>query len=175
MQLPQLVMMDLGSHVIDTSRYLFGEAQSVYCQHRRSRNDIKGEDMATVLMNMGQVICSAEMSNATRTSWGHYPDVNIFIEGAKGSIELSVDYRIKVTTDEGITDRRVEPPYYTWLRWDQPHWMASIAFCNADLLKAIRAGDQALAETNGDDNLKTMELIFKAYESADCNQVIGVG
>ena len=171
-ELAQLIMMDMGSHVLDTARYLFGEAQSLYCQHRRTRQDIRGEDVATVLLNMGEVICSCEMSNATRTAWGHYPDVNIFIEGAQGSIELSPDYWVKVATDDGVTARRIEAPCYAWMRCDQPHWHASIVSCHADLLKAIRAGDQHMAETNADDNLKTMQLIFKAYESAADNRVM---
>jgi len=171
-EMAQLTMMDIGSHVLDTARFLFGEAQSVYCQHRRTRQDIRGEDMATVLLSMGEVICSCEMSNATRTSWGHYPDVNIFVEGARGSIELSPDYWVKVATDEGVNARRIIPPHYSWMHSAYPHWHASIVACHADLVKAIRAGDQHLAETNADDNIKTMQLIFKAYESASDKKVI---
>ena len=169
-ELDKLSLMDLGSHVLDTARFLFGEAQTIYCQHLRSRDDIKGEDIATVVMRMGKVICTVETSNATRTSWNHFPDVLIFIEGTKGSIELAPDYWIKINTDEGTVSYRIDPPTYPWIRSDQPHWHASIAACNADLLNYIKTGKPS--ETSGEDNLKTMNLIFKAYESAEKNQVI---
>ncbi len=168
--LSKLSLMDLGSHVLDTARFLFGEAQDIYCRHLRSRNDIKGEDVATVIMHMGNVICTVETSNATRTSWNHFPDVLMFIEGTKGSLELTPDYWVKINTDQGTVSRRIDPPNFSWIRSDQPHWHASIAYCNANLLNYIISGKPA--ETFGDDNLKTMNLIFKAYESAENNQVI---
>ena len=169
-ELDRLSLMDLGSHVLDTARFLFGEPETLYCQHLRSRDDIRGEDVATVVMGMGGAICTVETSNATRTSWNHYPDVTVFVEGTEGSIELAPDYWVKVNTDDGTAARRVDPPLLSWLRADQPHWHASIVPCNADLLGQIKTGK--LAETNGDDNLRTMNLVFKAYESAEKNQVI---
>ena len=42
--------------------------------------------------------------------------------------------------------------------------------CHRDLLAALR-GERA-AETTGADNLKTMELVFAAYESARKNSVV---
>jgi D-apiose dehydrogenase len=168
--LERLSLMDLGSHVLDTARFLFGEPESLYCQHLRSREDIKGEDVATIVMNMSGVICTVETSNATRTSWNHFPDVLVFVEGTRGSIELTPDYWIKVNTDAGTTERRVDPPLYEWIRADQPHWHASIVACNANLLAQIAGGQKA--ETDADDNLKTMNLVFKAYESAAMGEVI---
>jgi predicted dehydrogenase len=170
--LPQLSLMDIGTHVVDTARYFFGEPSSLYCQHLRSRDDIKGEDVATIIMKMGDVICTVETSNATRTSHNHYPEVLVFIEGTKGSVELSTDYYIKVNTDDGSLVYRVDPPMYPWIRHDQPHWHASIIPCNADCLKEIKTGQPA--ETTGDENMKTMNLVFKAYESAKKNQVISL-
>ena len=169
-ELEQLTLMDIGSHVLDTSRFLFGEPQSLYCQTRRTRNDIKGEDCATVVMQMGNVICNAEMSNATRTAWNHFPDIYMFIEGTKGSIELLPDFYVRLTTDEGSMSRRIEPPGYSWLRGDALHMYASIVPCNANCLDYIRDG--VPAETVGSDNIKTMKLVFDAYASAEANQVI---
>jgi predicted dehydrogenase len=41
---------------------------------------------------------------------------------------------------------------------------------HADFIKALKAG--APPETSGEDNLKTMRLVYSAYESAERNQVI---
>jgi hypothetical protein len=47
---------------------------------------------------------------------------------------------------------------------------ASIVPCNADILAGLR-GDHA-AETTSEDNLRTMRLVYTAYESAARDQVI---
>jgi predicted dehydrogenase len=110
------------------------------------------------------------MSNASRTSWNHYPDILVFIEGTEGSIELSPDFWLRVITDNGVYSRRIEPPYYTWQRGDRLLWHASIVSCNRDLLNALRTGNPA--ETDAADNLKTMRLVFAAYESALGDHVV---
>src|SRR5687768_10753113 len=52
--LKQFILMDLGTHILDVARLLFGAAQNLYCQTRRVHSDIKGEDVATVMMRMGR-------------------------------------------------------------------------------------------------------------------------
>jgi predicted dehydrogenase len=47
---------------------------------------------------------------------------------------------------------------------------ASIVACNANLLAALRG--EAAGETTGEDNLKTVDLVFESYESARAGQVI---
>jgi hypothetical protein len=47
---------------------------------------------------------------------------------------------------------------------------ASIVPCHADLLRALTTGQPAA--TPGEDNLKTMELVYAAYESAQRGQVV---
>jgi predicted dehydrogenase len=47
---------------------------------------------------------------------------------------------------------------------------ASIVECNRDLLAALRG--QKPAETTGEDNLRTAELVFAAYESAARDSVV---
>jgi predicted dehydrogenase len=51
--LAHFILTDLGSHTLDTARFLFGEADSLYCQTRQVHNDIAGEDVATVVLEMG--------------------------------------------------------------------------------------------------------------------------
>jgi predicted dehydrogenase len=41
---------------------------------------------------------------------------------------------------------------------------------HADFVKALKTGQ--LPETSGEDNLKTMRLVYAAYESAEHNKVI---
>ncbi len=167
--LEHLVLADSGSHLFDVARFLFGEAQSLYCQHYRTRDDIVGEDVATVILRCADVTCTLEMSNATHNEWNATYPVFILVEGSKGTLELGPNYWIQITTEEGINARRYAPPAYPWAD-NQTAWHASIVPCNADLLRSLRTGQPA--ETSGEDNLKTMRLLFAAYESAAHDQVV---
>jgi len=40
--LEQFILTDIGSHILDTARFLFGEAESLCCHTRRIHSDIKG-------------------------------------------------------------------------------------------------------------------------------------
>lgn len=170
-QLTQFILTDMGSHILDTARFLFGEATSLYCQTHRIHRDIQGEDVATVLLKMETgmtVIC--EMSYASRTEHERFPETYIYVEGEHGSLELGPDYWLRVTTKAGTCAKRYPPPHYAWADpvYDLVH--ASIVPCNANLLAALQG--TGIAETTAEDNLKTVALVFSAYESARRDVVI---
>jgi predicted dehydrogenase len=168
--LERFVLTDVGSHILDLARFFFGEAQSVYCQHYRTRDDIAGEDVATVILKIGDVICNCEMSQSTRTEWGHFPETFVYIEGEKGTIDLGPGFWIRVTTEDGTFSRRYAPPRYDWANPDYDVVHSSMVPLHSDFINALKAG--APPETSGEDNLKTMRLVYSAYESAERNQVI---
>lgn len=170
-ELEQFILTDIGSHILDTARFLFGEASSLYCQTHRIHKEIKGEDVATVMMTMGggmTVVC--EMSYASRTEHERFPETYVSIEGEKGSLELGPDYRICLTTENGSCVKRYLPPRYNWVEPAYELVQASIVPCNANLLAALRG--EAQAETTGEDNLRTVQLVFASYESARSGKVI---
>jgi predicted dehydrogenase len=170
-ELEQFLLADMGSHVLDVARFLFGEAQSLYCQTRRIHPDIKGEDVATVMLEMGGTTVSCEMGYAENfLERDRFPETFIFIEGERGSIELAPDFWLRMTTADGTLSRRCPPPRYAWAdpAYDLVH--ASIVPCNANLLDALRS--EAQAETTGEDNLQTVRLVFAAYESAANRRVV---
>ena len=172
--LEQFIITDIGSHILDAARFLFGEAESLYCQSHRIHEGIKGEDVATVIMKMESgATVTCEMSYASRTEHERFPETYVFVEGASGSIELGPDYWVRVTTESGTCAKRHPPPRYAWAdpAYDLVH--ASIVPCNANLLQALQG--RGAAETSGEDNLKTVRLVFAAYESARTRQVIPLG
>jgi predicted dehydrogenase len=170
--LEQFIITDLGSHTLDTARFLFGEAHSLYCQTRRVHPNIKGEDVATMMLNMGAgVTVLVEMAYAENYLEREvFPETLMFVEGERGSLELSPDFWIRETTAAGTLVKRYPPPRYDWANpaYDVVH--SSIVGCQVNLARAL-AG-QAQAETSGDDNLRTVRLVFGAYESASSGQVI---
>ena len=174
-ELPQFILTDIGSHILDTSRFLFGEASDLYCQTKRVHPDIKGEDVATVMMRMADgasVVCNmAYAENFLERD--RFPETYVFVEGEKGSVELGPDYWIRVTTAQGTHARRHAPPRYEWADPANDVEQASIVSCCANLLEGLRGGKGM--ETTGEDNLKTVGLVFAAYESAQRGMVIQVG
>jgi len=171
-ELDQFILTDLGSHTLDAARFLFGEASSLYCQTRKVHRDIRGEDAATVVMSMGQnVSVTVNMAYAGNfLEREAFPQTYIFVEGDQGSLELGQDYWLRTTTREGTLLKRVPPPRYAWADPAYEVVHASIAACNANLLGALRG--EARAETSGEDNLKTVRLVFAGYDSANRDQVI---
>jgi predicted dehydrogenase len=171
-ELDEFILTDLGSHTLDTARFLFGEARSLYCTTQQVHADIRGEDCATILLSMDSgMSVVVEMAYAeNHLERDRFPETAIFVEGSTGSAELALDHWIRVTTSEGTHIRRVPPPRYPWAdpAYDVVH--SSIVPCQANLLAALR-GDGP-AETTGEDNLRTVRLVFGCYESARTNQVV---
>ncbi len=173
--LERLALADVGSHLFDLARFFFGEPESIYCQTQRIRPDIAGEDVASatlrcILPDGDPVICHCDMSYSSRTEHEQFPQTLFTIEGSQGTVELAPDFWLRLTTDEETFARRVPPHRYAWADPDYAVVHSSIVPCNADLLGALCCG--RAAETTGADNLKTMRLVYRAYESAASNQAI---
>jgi predicted dehydrogenase len=77
---------------------------------------------------------------------------------------------IRVTTRNGTRSTRHAPPRYAWAdpRYEVAH--ASIVPCCSDLLRGLRG--QGGGETTGEDNLKTLSLVFAAYDSARTGRAV---
>ena len=169
-QLPNLALTDQGSHQLDLARFFMGEAQSVYCQHVRVREDIVGEQAASVALKMRDAICNVEISFVTKTEGKRFPEETFFLEGTQGTLELRTDFWLHLTTAEGTLINRYAAPRYAWAdpAYDVNH--ASMVPLHQDFLRAFRTGQPP--ENTGEDNLKTMRLVYAAYESAAKNQVV---
>lgn len=170
-QLEQFILTDIGSHILDAARFLFGEARTLYCQTARVHRDIKGEDVATAMMRMeSSAIVTCNMSYASPVEQDRFPETYVFIEGEQGSIELAPDYSVRITTRTGTQSYRCPPPYFAWAdaRYALVH--SSIVGCNANLLRALQT--RTAPETSGEDNLKSMRLVFACYDSAGRDTVV---
>lgn len=171
-ELDNFILTDMGTHILDVARFLFGEAQTLYCQVHRVHPNIKGEDVATVMMLMGgqtTVICELGYPESPLEN-DVFPQTLIFVEGEKGSAEVGEDYWVRVTTKAGTRARRHPPQRYAWADPDYLIVHSSIVACNANLLRALRG--EGRAETTAEDNLNTIILTFAAYESARVGKTI---
>jgi D-apiose dehydrogenase len=164
-ELDQFILTDIGTHILDATRMLFGEARTLFCRTAKVHSDIRGEDVATVMLGMDSgATVTCEMSYASRVEHDRFPETYVFVEGEHGSAELGPDYWIRVTTKEGTLARRYPPPRYAWADPRYELSQSSGVACNANLLAALQATGRA--ETTGEDNLRTLRLVFGAYDSA---------
>ena len=161
----RLAIMDLGIHVLDLARYYLGEATRLHCRTQRVNPEVAGEDVVTIVLDhAGGAVSLVDFSFATRLSPDPFPETLVRIEGTKGTVELQRGYKLKVSGTGWSREETVEPdlPSFGAKPWHniqesvvniQRHWI--------DCLKTGRA-----PATSGADNLRTLDLVFKAYESA---------
>ncbi|PSR57046.1 gfo/Idh/MocA family oxidoreductase [Adhaeribacter arboris] len=172
-ELEEFILTDIGSHILDICRFLFGEVASLYCQTNRVNSQIKGEDVAHVLLRMQNGIsCFAEMSYASLLEKEAFPQTLVQVEGEHGSLILTHDFQIKITTRQGTNSTAAEPQMYSWVDPAYAVVHSSIVDCNRNILEDLLGN--APAETTGDDNFQTVRLVHAAYESARTNKVVSL-
>ncbi len=171
--LEEFILTDIGSHILDVCRFLFGEVVSLYCQTASVNPAIKGEDVANVFMKMQSGLhCYAEMSYASILEKETFPQTLILIEGEKGSVQLTHNFEVKVTTRSGTSSAEVMPVMYSWLDPAYAVVHSSIVDCNRNILGALQG--KAKAETTSADNFETVKLVWAAYKSAKENKIINL-
>jgi D-apiose dehydrogenase len=169
--LPEFILADAGVHLLDVVRFLFGETERLTCQIHRVNSGISREDVATVLLAMqsgATVLCN--LSFASRLESERFPETFALIECEKGSVELASDFWIRTTDHHETRASRHPPKFYPWADPNYAPVHASIVECHRNLAGALRGTGGA--ETTGADNLRTLGLVFAAYESARTQQTV---
>jgi D-apiose dehydrogenase len=170
-QLEQFALTDQGSHQFDVLRFMFGEPRSLYCSTQQINPTIKGEDVATTMIKMKSgVTCIQEISFSSRLEKEVFPQTLMLVEGSNGSIRLDPDLIIKITTLQGTVTENVALEKYWWQTDRLTNEPPSIVDCNRNIMHDMLG--KGKAETTGDDNLKTVEMVFSGYDSARMNRVI---
>ncbi|HLN72183.1 MAG TPA: Gfo/Idh/MocA family oxidoreductase [Prolixibacteraceae bacterium] len=170
-ELEQFALTDQGSHQFDVLRYLFGEVKTIYCEKQTVNPTIKGEDVTTSILRMDNgVICIQKISFSSPLEKEIFPQTTLLIEGDKGSIRLDAEFEISTTTPEGTVKEVVPMRAYPWqtdrLKPEPP----SIVDINQNILNDMLGLGKA--ENTADDNFKTVQLVWAAYESADFGKIV---
>ena len=172
-ELDEFILTDIGSHTLDICRFLFGEVDMLFCQTHSVNKKIKGEDVANVFMKMHNGIsCYAEMSYASILEYESFPQTFVLVEGEYGSLHLTKDFEIRLTTRDGTEIWKAEPILYPWIDPAYAVIHSSIVDCNRDILNHLQG--KTNAETTGVDNFETVRLVHASYASAKKNQLINI-
>ena len=170
-ELEEFALTDQGSHQFDVLRYLFGEAETIYCEKQTVNTTIKGEDVTTSVLKMKNgVVCIQKISFSSPLEKEIFPQTTLLIEGDKGSIRLDGEFEISITSPGGTTKEIVPMRVYHWqtdrLKPEPP----SIVDINQNILNDMLG--KGRAENTADDNFETVRLVWAAYQSAKTGNVI---
>lgn len=171
-QTPRFIIEDLGVHVLDIARALFGDVLRLSAETQRVNPAIQGEDVATILLRHDSgVTCVVDMSYATRLAQDPFPDTLIEVDGSEGSLRLLADGRLQIHRGPG----RVEEVHVAASApaWSEAPWTAiqgSVLRLQQEWLAHRYAGTPC--ETQGADNYCTQALVEAAYAAAASGAVV---
>ena len=170
----RFIIEDLGIHALDVARFLFGEATSITTRTRRINPAIKGEDVATMLLDHASGVTSiVDCSYATLLETEAFPQTLLEIDGSGGTLRLGAGYGMTVTTPNGSRHVDLSPPLLSWASRPWHNIQESVLAIETHWAEALRAGRETA--TSGRDNLKTLALVEAAYQGAASGRTVVVG
>ncbi|WP_321790580.1 Gfo/Idh/MocA family oxidoreductase [Burkholderia pyrrocinia] len=169
----RFIVEDLGIHILDIARSLFGDVRHLSATTTRVNPAINGEDVATMMLSHKSGMTSiVDCSYATRLPQELFPQTLIEVDGSAGTLRLSADYRLQVHTRQGTS---VETVGMQDLSWSSSPWEAiqsSVFAIQAHWVECLRNGTQPA--TSGLDNLQTLALVEATYASARLEKPIAI-
>ena len=156
----RLILYEIGPHAIDFARYMLGEPDRVFAVTRRIGPQ-RGEDLAQVTLwfpngriaNIDLSWATARRENA-RPEWGLHDTA---LEGDRGTSRTRVDGQLGWFPVGHAAE--VLP-----VSFGPDPLVESYAATQAHFLECLETGKPF--DTGGKDTLKTMQIVFAAYESA---------
>ena len=162
----RFIVEDLGVHVLDVARFLFGEVGSLTARFSQVKEGIAGEDVATMMLGHRNGVTSVvDCSYASRLPRELFPETLIDIDASEGSVRLSAGYQLAVADRTGKVETLDLSP--ALLPWASRPWhgvQESVLLIQRHWVESLRAG--TAPSTSGEDNLKTFALVEASYESA---------
>jgi predicted dehydrogenase len=162
---PRLILYEIGPHAIDLARYLFGEPDRVFCVTQRLGPQ-RGEDVAHLtLWYPGGRVAHLDLSWATaarntRPEWGLH---DTWVEGDRGTLRTNSDGQLEWFPVGGNSE--VLPVVI-----DPSPMVEGYANTQAHFLECLQTGQQFA--TDGEDTLRTMQIVFAGYASAETLQPV---
>ena len=170
----RFIIEDLGIHTLDIARYILGDVATVSARTKRVNPNIKGEDVATILLDHESGATSiVDVSYATKLSKEPFPETLIEIDGSEGTIRLTQGYQLEVTNANGTATDDVSPILLSWASRPWHNIQESVYAIQQHWVDKLKQG--AEHSTSGADNLKTFALVEGAYDSAASGQTVDVG
>ncbi len=170
----RFIIEDLGIHILDIARFLFGEVVGITARTARVNPAIRGEDVATMLLDhAGGATTIVDCSYATRLAREPFPQTLVEIDGSAGTLRLTQDYRLTLAGHDGAEEQEVAPALLPWATRPWHGIQQSVLAIQRHWIDCLRDG--RAPATSGADNLRTLALVEAAYASAASGQTIRPG
>lgn len=167
----RFIIEDLGIHILDIARFLFGDVARLTARTRRVNPAIRGEDVATMLLDHESGATSiVDCSYATRLAVEPFPETLVEIDGTEGSVRLDHGYRLMVVDKQGVRIRDVSPELLPWASRPWHNVQESVQRIQQHWVECLRSGNTPA--TSGGDNLKTLALVEAAYLAAKLGRTV---
>lgn len=161
----RFIIEDLGIHILDITRALFGDVARISATTTRINPAIRGEDVATMLLAHESGVTSVvDCSYATRRTPETFPETLLEIDGTGGTLRLDAGYRLTIQAGGDEEVRDVAPPVLPWAERPWHNIQESVALIQQHFIACLCDG--RAPETSGADNLRTLALVEAAYLSA---------
>ncbi|WP_379160932.1 Gfo/Idh/MocA family protein [Paenibacillus sp. sgz5001063] len=169
-EMPKMLFYEMGVHWYDTWRYLFGDPKRLYAETRRISPYIKGEDAGLITLGYDNYMGLMDMSWATRQNLPEKLTTPVLpkhqeqlvIEGDKATVKLYSNGTISVIDNHGT---EIKVSENNSLDFEESHYRLQSHF-----IHCLNTGEEF--QTSGEDNIKTLELVFETYRSAKEHRVI---
>ena len=169
----RFIIEDLGIHILDIARALFGDVDRLAATSKRVNPAIKGEDVATMLLyHTGGVTSVVDCSYATRREPETFPESLIEIDGDAGTMHLDAGYQLTLQTTDGKRVFDLSPPVLAWASRPWHNIQESVLAIQEHFVACVAAGTEP--ETCGTDNLQTLALVEAAYLSAAEGRMVDI-
>ncbi len=170
----RFIIEDLGIHTLDIARFILGDVSSLTARTKRVNPKIKGEDVATILLDHDNGATSiVDVSYASKLATEPFPETLIELDGTKGSIRLSQGYRLEVSGPDGVAVSDASPQLLSWASRPWHNIQESVLAIQQHWTDRLANGGET--STSGADNLKTLALVEAAYESAASRRPVDIG
>jgi D-apiose dehydrogenase len=170
----RFMIMDVGIHILDLTRFLLGEATDLFCDTQQVKAGISGEDAATILLRHENGARSlVDISYASRRNPDPFPQTLGEIEGELGSILIEPGERLRVHARGATRTVDVHDDGRVWTSEPWRQIQDSVVHTEAHFIDCLRRGVEP--ETSARRSLGTYALVEAAYLSARTGRRIAPG
>ena len=168
-----LLLLEQGCHYLDIFRHFFGEAISVEACVEYISPHVRGDDVAIVTVRFPGVIAVLEDLWCTN---GQEKTSVCFVQGEKGSLFFEgtaglAPHRTEKTG--GLECRMMNGEHFMRELDAHDYYARGFESLERHFLECLEKGTEPI--TSGKDNLRTLEIAFKAYEASKKQRTIFIG
>ena len=167
----RFMIMDVGVHMLDLARFLFGDAQDVFCRTQKVKKGIAGEDAATIVLSHDNGATSiVDISYASHRDPDPFPQTLGEIEGEHGSILIEPGGALRIHSRGRTRTQRVGHDDRSWTSEPWTQIQDSVVHTQRHFIQSLLRSEEP--QTSALNSLHTYGLVEAAYLSAETGAVV---